>query len=407
MPRLPLSPAGQKLALFSLALGGFGIGATEFVAMGLLPNIARDLLPALARVSPADAEAQTGLLISAYALGVVVGAPTIAATTARVPRRTLILSLLAAFTVFTVASAIAPSYPVVLVSRFAAGLPHGAYFGIASLVAADLMGPGKSARAVSLVLSGLTIANVVGVPSITWLGQIAGWRVAYFAVATIFLAAFLAVAATVPATATREGASVLAELSAFRNPRFLLMVGVASIGMSGFFAFYSYIGPMVTNLTGTGEHVVPWILVTVGLGMTAGNLFGGRMADASIRRATLTAFVGVIAVFVAMTLTAQFLPAVFVAGFAAAFFTSIFSPAVQTRLVQLAPRSPAIAAAMNHSALNLGNSLGAFLGGAAIAATLDYRSQLVVGTITAVAGLALCLLSFAIDDRGGRGRARL
>lgn len=367
--------------------------------MGLLPNIAHDLLPALYDSARADAEAQTGLLISAYALGVVIGAPTIAATTARLPRKRLLLMLLTAFTVFTVASAVLPSYGLVLVSRFAAGLPHGAYFGIASLVAADLLGPGKRAQGVSMVLAGLTIANVIGVPSITWLGQLAGWRVAYFVVAMIFFVALVAVWITVPRQDAKPGASVVAELSAFALPQFWLMVGVASIGLGGFFAFYSYVSPMVTALTPFTESIVPAILVCVGVGMTVGNLIGGRLADRSVKRGLFTAIFGIIGSLVFLAFTAQWIVAIFIGGFLLGVFGSIFSPAAQTRLLDLAPRSPSIAAAMNHSALNIGNSLGAFLGGAVIAATLNYRSQIYVGISMAVVGFVLCVWSFALERR--------
>ena len=181
-----LSSARIRLALLALALGGFGIGSTEFVAMGLLPNIAHDLLPQVYAQSPNAANAQAGWIISAYALGVVVGAPTIAALAARWPRKKLLLWLLVAFTVGTVASALAPTFGLVLVARFLSALPHGAYFGIASLVDASLMGPGKRGQGVAFVLSGLTIANVIGVPFITWVGQTHGWRIAYLVVAAIF-----------------------------------------------------------------------------------------------------------------------------------------------------------------------------------------------------------------------------
>ena len=195
---MTLSPTRVRLALFALALGGFAIGATEFVAMGLLPEIAHDLLPALFARAPEEANAQAGWVVSAYALGVVVGAPTIATIAAKYPRKRLLLVLAAAFTVGTVASAVLPSFGLVVLARFVAGLPHGAYFGVAALVAASLMGPGKRGQGIAIVLSGLTIANVVGVPSITLLGQQTDWRVAYLAVAAIFALSFVAIAALVP-----------------------------------------------------------------------------------------------------------------------------------------------------------------------------------------------------------------
>lgn len=212
-----LSPARTRLALLALAIGGFGIGATEFVAMGLLPNIAHDLLPAQYASSPEDALARTGLMISAYAAGVVVGAPTIAALAARFPRRGLLVALAAAFTLGTVASALAPTFELVVVARFIAALPHGAYFGVAALVAADLMGPGNRGRGVAFVLSGLTIANVIGVPLITLLGQTAGWRVAYLAVAAIFAATLVAILLLVPAQPGDPAATFRRELKVFRR----------------------------------------------------------------------------------------------------------------------------------------------------------------------------------------------
>ena len=214
-----LSSARIRLALLALALGGFGIGSTEFVAMGLLPNIAHDLLPQLYAESTTAANAQAGWIISAYALGVVVGAPTIAAFAARWPRKKLLLWLLVAFTVGTIASAIAPTFQLVLLARFISALPHGAYFGIASLVAASLMGPGKRGRGVAFVLSGLTIANVIGVPTITWIGQHSGWRIAYLVVAAIFALTIVAVAYLVPWQAGDAKATMRNELRAFTRLR--------------------------------------------------------------------------------------------------------------------------------------------------------------------------------------------
>jgi DHA1 family inner membrane transport protein len=285
-----LSPGRIRLALLALALGGFGIGATEFVAMGLLPNLAADLLPDLASRSPEQANGQAGILISAYALGVVVGAPTIAALAARFPRRTLLLSLVAAFTVATVASAVLPDFQTVIAARFVAGLPHGAYFGIASLVAADLMGPGKRGQGVALVMSGLTISNVIGVPSITLLGQLAGWRVAYFAVAAIFAATFVAIRLLVPKQSGDPAATMRRELGAFRNPQVWLALGIGSVGFLGFFAVYTYVAPAVTEYARLDAALVPLALVTVGSGMTVGNLIGGRLADWNVIRSLFLGF---------------------------------------------------------------------------------------------------------------------
>jgi len=399
-----LSPARTRLALLALALGGFGIGSTEFVAMGLLPNLARDLLPALYASSQADDNAQAGLLISAYALGVVVGAPTIAALAARWPRKRLLLGLLITFTLGTVASALAPTFGLVLLARFICGLPHGAYFGIASLVAASLMGPGKRGRGVAFVLSGLTIANVIGVPSITWLGQHAGWRVAYLVVAAIFAATFVAVLAAVPLQPGNPRATFRRELRAFGRLQVWFALAVGAIGFGGFFALYTYIAPIVTDVAGLPEFAVPLTLVVVGLGMTVGNLAGGWMADRSVQRTMLVFFAVLIAALIWLGITAQLPAALLVGVFLVGGASAAISPAIQTRLMDVARDSQSIAAALNHSALNIGNSLGAYLGGVVIAAGLGYRAPIWVGLAVSILGLTLAISTFALDrSRRRRG----
>ncbi|TPX02431.1 MFS transporter, partial [Schumannella luteola] len=368
----PLSPARTRLALLALALGGFGIGATEFVAMGLLPQIARDLLPSTWSQAPDDAIAQAGVVIAAYALGVVVGAPTIAVFAARLPRRRILLGLVVAFTIGTVASALAPSFPLVVLFRFLAALPHGAYFGIAALVAASLMGPGKRGQGVALVLSGLTVANVVGVPLITFLGQQSGWRVAYLAVAAIFALSVAAIALTVPWQPGDPQATARRELGAFRRPAVWFALLTGSVGFAGFFAVYSYVAPLATEVTGLPESAVPWALVTLGLGMTLGNLIGGWAADRGVLRALFASFGVFAAMLLGLALTAPWPVGLFVFLFGVGAAASALSPTIQTRLMDVAGDSQTLAAAVNHSALNIGNALGAFLGGAVIAAGWGY-----------------------------------
>jgi DHA1 family inner membrane transport protein len=392
-----LSPARTRLALLALALGGFGIGSTEFVAMGLLPNLAHELLPALYQASPADADAQAGLLVSAYALGVVVGAPTIAAFAARLPRKKLLLTLLIVFTLGTVASALAPTFGLVLLARFLCGLPHGAYFGIASLVAASLMGEGKRGRGVAFVLSGLTIANVIGVPIITWIGQHAGWRSAYLVVAATFAATFIAVLFAVPHQPGNPRATLRRELRAFTRLQVWFALAIGAIGFGGLFSVYTYIAPIVTDISGLPEAVVPLALVAVGLGMTVGNLLGGWMADISVRRTMLVFFLVLIAALVGLGLFAQSPVALFVGVFLVGGTSAAISPAIQTRLMDVAHDSQSIAAALNHSALNIGNALGAYLGGVAIAAGLGYRAPIWVGAALSVLGMVIAMTTFAID----------
>jgi DHA1 family inner membrane transport protein len=392
-----LSSARTRLALLALALGGFGIGSTEFVAMGLLPNIAHDLLPQLYAASPTAANAQAGWIISAYALGVVVGAPTIAAVAARWPRKKLLLWLLVAFTVGTIASALAPTFPLVLAARFLSALPHGAYFGIASLVAASLMGPGKRGQGVAFVLSGLTIANVIGVPFITWIGQQHGWRIAYLVVAAIFALTFAAVAFLVPWQAGDPRATLRNELRAFTRLQVWLALLIGAIGFGGFFAVYTYVAPMVTTVTGLAASAVPLVLILIGVGMTVGNLLGGRMADRSVERGMLLFFAIMLAGLAALFFSAQLLAGLLISVFVIAAAASALSPMIQTRLMDVAHDSQSIAAALNHSALNIANASGAFLGGLTIAAGFGYLSPIVVGAILAVAGIVLALVSFGID----------
>lgn len=396
-----LSPTRTRLALFALAMGGFAIGSTEFVAMGLLPNLAADLLPGVYATDPELANSQAGMLISAYALGVVVGAPTIAAAAARWPRKRLLMSLLIAFTLGTIASALLPTFELVLAARFVAALPHGAYFGIASLVAAELMGPGKRGQGVAFVLSGLTIANVIGVPAITFIGQNAGWRVAYLVVALIFAATFIATWLLVPMQAGDKNATMKNELKAFGKLQVWMTLAVGAIGFGGLFAMFSYVSPLVTEVAGLPEGAVPWILVVMGIGMTVGNLIGGRAADGNVSRALLVMFVCVALSLVGLALTASTVVGVVAFTFLAAASSSAAGPAIQTRLMDVAKDSQTIAAALNHSALNIGNSAGAFFGGLVIAAGFGYVSPIWVGVVLTVAGFALAIVSISIDKIRG------
>ena len=396
-----LSPVRTRLALLALALGGFGIGATEFVASGLLPNIAADLLPQLDAASHQQAIAQAGVMISAYAAGVVVGAPTIAVFAARLPRKGLLIALVAAFTLGSLASALAPTFPLVVVARFVAALPHGAYFGIASLVAASLMGPGKRGRGVAFVLSGLTIANVIGVPAITLLGQNAGWRVAYVAVAGVFALAMLAIWVVVPRQPGDPAATAARELGGFRHPVVWFALLTGAVGFGGFFAVQSYIAPLATQVAGLPSAFVPLVLIVAGLGMTVGNIVGGHLADRGATRAVLLCFAAFAVAFTVLGLTAQWAVGLFIGVLLVAATASALSPAIQTRLMDVAGESQTLAAAVNHSALNIGNSLGAFLGGAVIAAGFGYLAPTWAGLILCVPGAALAAAGAIISRRSG------
>ena len=398
-PSPALSPARIRLALLALALGGFGIGATEFVASGLLPNIAADLLPKLDAASHQQAIAQTGIMISAYAAGVVVGAPTIAVFAARLPRKGLLLALVGAFTLGSVLSAIAPNFELLVAARFVAALPHGAYFGIASLVASSLMGPGKRGRGVAFVLSGLTIANVIGVPAITFLGQQAGWRAAYLAVASVFALAVLAIWIVVPRQPGDPHATAARELGGFKHLPVWLALLTGAVGFGGFFAVQSYIAPMATEVAGLPSGFVPIALIVAGLGMTLGNVVGGHLADRGPVRAIFLCFGAFAVSFVVLGLTAHWPVGLFAGVFLVAATASALSPAIQTRLMDVAGESQTLAAAANHSALNLGNSLGAVLGGAVIAAGFGYLAPTWVGLLLCIPGAALALWGALLNRR--------
>lgn len=391
-PRAPEPADRTGWAILALALGGFGIGTTEFVAMGLLPNIASSM-----DVS----EPTAGNLISAYALGVVVGAPLITAFAARVPRRRLLIWLMVAFTVGNGLSVVAPDYPTLMAARFIAGLPHGAYFGVAALVAAHLAAPGRRARAVGQVMLGLSVANVLGVPAATWIGQALGWRSALALVVVIGVATVAALVRVVPDLRDMPTSDMRLELGALKNSQVLLTLAVGMIGFGGLFAFYSYLNTALTSVGGVSESIVPVALMLFGLGMVAGNIAGGRLAD---RNVDLGVFAGLMSVGVALGVFALILgvgwlavPFAFVVGATG----SMAIPALQTRLMDVAQDGQTVAAAMNHSALNIANALGAWLGGLVIAGGLGYRAPSAVGAVLALAGVAVFAGTVVLGRRRG------
>jgi MFS transporter, DHA1 family, inner membrane transport protein len=399
MPSTTSSRGTAFWPLLSLAIGSFGIGMTEFVIMGILPNVAEDLLPGQWGSSHDAAIAHAGWLVSLYALGVVVGAPTIAGMVAKYPRHRVMVGLALALTIFNGLTVLAPSFGIVAVSRFLAALPHGAYFGIGGLVAADVLGPGKRAKGVAFVLLGLTVANVVGVPAGTFLGQQLGWRAAFIVVTAIFATATIMLARFVPEHAGDPSRTLRSELRVFRLPQVWLMVGVGAIGIGGFFAMYSYIAPMVTDGAGAPEWVVPLVLVGVGLGMMVGNLVGGHLAELSVPRTLLGGMVALAVVLVALALSMHHIVLLAICGFAVGFVVFALTPALQTRLMDVAEDNPSIAASLNHSAMNTGNSLGAFLGGLVIAAGWGVVAPAWVGVVLALGGLTLAATSIRLEAR--------
>jgi MFS transporter, DHA1 family, inner membrane transport protein len=385
--------ASPGAAIFALAMGGFAIGTTEFAIMGLLQNVTAGLGISI----PAG-----GQLISAYALGVVVGAPVLAALGARVPRKYMAVGLMAMFTLANFSSVLAPDFGTMLVTRFLSGLPHGAYFGIAAVIAASLVAPGRRAQSVAMVMLGLSVANVVGVPAVTWLGQNFGWRLMFLAVALVGAVTVLLVLRGVPFQPVHEGASIRRELGSLKRAQVWLALLTGVVGFGGFFAVYSYISPTMTSVTGLPESALPLIVGLYGLGMVPGNIIGGKLADRSVMRAIYLVMAAIVLVQLLFWAAAPVpwlaVPLVLLLGAAG----SSLVPALQTRLMDASPHAQTLAASLNHSALNLANALGAALGGLVIAWGLGYRAPAMVGAGLALLGLGVAALSGYLERRQSR-----
>ncbi|MGW6605808.1 MFS transporter [Streptomyces sp. NPDC055036] len=382
----------MPLALFALAVSAFGIGTTEFVMMGLLPNVADDL---------GTSVPTAGYLVSAYAIGVVVGAPLLTALGSRIPRKRMLLLLMALFVIGNLGSALAPGFGSLLAGRFLAGLPHGAFFGVGAVVAARLVREGRQARAVATMFLGLTVANIIGVPAATLLGQSLGWRATFLVVTVIGLIALAALARLVPYIPLEAHQSVGREIRALGDRQVLLGLATAVFGFAGVFAVYAYLASITTEVMGFGESSVTLVLALFGIGMTLGALVAGPLTDRALRP-TLYASLGALAVvLLAFRFTAHIqwaaLVTVVVLG-AVGFMTT--TP-LQMLVMRKARHAPTIASASNHSAFNLANAGGAWLGGAAIAAGWGWLSPTLVGAVLAVVGLAIAVTA-GLLDRGDR-----
>ncbi|HEX3222665.1 MAG TPA: MFS transporter [Nocardioides sp.] len=378
------------LSLLALAMGGFAIGTTEFMAMGLLPQVADGV----------DVSIPTaGHLISAYAVGVVFGAPVLAFLGARLPRRGLLVALMVAYAGANALSAIAADYGLLLLARFLCGVPHGAYFGVASLVAASLAPRGREGRAVAMVMIGLSVANVFGVPAATWMGQNLGWRSAFWVAASLAVLTAALVTAFVPSCPGNAEATGRRELRLFAEPQAWLTLIAGAVGFGGMFALYSYIAKVVTEVGGLSEGAVPVFLLAFGLGMVAGTYVAGALADWSVFRSLLGSSLAMAVLLLAYAVLAPAGWWALVPAFLVAVASSVLVVNLQLRLMSVAGDAQTLGAAMNHSSLNIGNALGAWLGGLVIASEWGYRAPALVGVVLALAGLAVLGLSATVHRR--------
>ncbi|SEM36596.1 MFS transporter, DHA1 family, arabinose polymer transporter [Luteibacter sp. UNCMF331Sha3.1] len=385
-----MNVSSSRLPLLALAVAAFAIGTTEFVIMGLLPEVATDL-----RVSIPAA----GMLVSGYALGVAVGAPLLAALTATMERKRALLLLLGFFILGNLLCAVAPTYDVLMVARVVAAFCHGSFFGIGAVVAAHLVPANQRARAIALMFAGLTLANVLGVPFGTFLGQWAGWRATFWAVTVLGVLATAAVARFVPALPDLKAPHMGRELRVLREPQVLIALGMTVLGFGGVFTVFTYIAPILQEQSHIGPHWTGAVLVLFGVGTTVGNMLGGRLADWKLMPSLVGILVALALLLVVfawtMHSTIASIVTVFVWGVAA--FATV-AP-LQSRVVHVAGDAPNLASTLNIAAFNLGNAGGAWLGGAVLAAGFTMPVVSLAGAAVTVAGLLATLASMALERR--------
>jgi DHA1 family inner membrane transport protein len=388
------SPARTPVALYALAAGAFGIGTTEFVIMGLLLQVAADL-----HVSIAAA----GLLISGYALGVFVGAPLLTVATSRMPRKAVLLALMAIFTLGNLACALAPSYPVLMIARVVTSLAHGTFFGVGSVVATGLVAADRRASAISIMFTGLTLATLLGVPAGAWLGHLAGWRATFWAVGVIGVAAFGVIAALVPPDHGKgERIALHVELRAIARPAVLLGLATTVLGFAGVFTVFTYIQPILTRVSGFADRAVSPILLVLGVGLIAGNLLGGRLADRRLGASLLGTLLVLALVLASLcfALHARVIAVVALGLFGVAAFATV--PPLQLWVLQKAGGAQNLASSLNIGAFNLGNALGAWLGGFVIEHGAGLPAVPLAGALITLAGAAVALAGLRADRPAAR-----
>ncbi|MGW0163506.1 MFS transporter [Mycobacterium sp. NPDC003323] len=381
----------MPLALFALAIGGFGIGLTEFVIAGLMPEVAADF---------AVSEPVAGYLISGYALSVAVGAILLTAVVTRFDRKRVLLSLMVLFILGNLMCALAPTYGFMLAGRIVAALCHGAFFGIGSVVAANLVAAEKRASAIAVMFAGLTFANVLGVPLGTLLGQQLGWRSTFWAITAIGIAAMVGIALLVPNIGRDRSAHLRGELAAFRHPQVWLSIVITILGFGGVFGAFTYSAFTLTEVGGFASTTIPWLLILFGVGSLVGNLLGAKAADRALTRTLAWALGLLTLVLLGYSIGADHQPIAVIALFLMGTFGFATVPGLQMRIMNYAAGAPTLASGANIAAFNIGNAFGAWLGGVTIAAGLGFTSTIWVGAAITAVGLVVLLGATALDRRG-------
>ncbi|WP_424767696.1 MFS transporter [Paenibacillus sp. sgz302251] len=342
------------ISILSLTVGAFAIGMTEFVIMGLLPNVAEDL-----QVSISSA----GQLITMYALGVAIGAPILTVLTHRIPQKKLLCLLMILFILGNVISVFAPSYAILMGARVITALTHGTFFGVGAVIASNLVPPNKRAGAVSIMMAGLTIANIIGVPLGTFIGQNMGWRSSFGAIAIMGIVALIGILIFIPQIRQDKPASIVQQITALIKPKLLLYLLIGALGNAGLFAVFTYITPLLVQVSGFAEHSVTWILVLFGCGVTLGNIVGGKLADWKLMPSILGLYFTISLILTIFTFTIHSPIAAVLTIFLWGAASFAVMPGLQVRVMSLAQAAPALASTSSHSAGNLGNAAGAFIGG--------------------------------------------
>jgi DHA1 family inner membrane transport protein len=381
----------MRLPLFALAIASFGIGTTEFVIMGLLPDVARDLGVTIPTA---------GLLVTGYALGVTVGGPILAIATGKMERRRALLGLIALFIIGNVLCAVAPGYWLLMAARIVTAFCHGAFFGLGAVVAADIVPPKQRTQAIAIMFAGLTLANVLGVPFGTAFGQAFGWRATFWAVAGIGVVAALALVLWLPRGIQPTGDGLLHEMRTLKRPQVLLAMLISVLASASLFSVFTYITPILEQVTGVQPSAVTWILLIFGVGLTLGNFAGGWLGDRRPMPTVIGIFAALVVVLVLFSVTARSLgPAVVTLLVWGIMVFALVSP-LQMRVLNEAVGAPNLASTINQGAFNLGNASGAWIGGAALTYGVPYGSLSWIGAVLALAGLGCTVYSHALDRRG-------